>query len=194
MSLSKIIFVGMISIFFLSSCTKGIKISAPKEPDSVATIKVPEDPFFTEEVYLKDSTKRMPTSVSSEKEGEPETYIVEENDTLMLISFKLYGHHREWREIYKLNKEKIADFNNPEEGSKLIYYPPENKLRVPEGLPYLIKNGDTLSLISKEVYRDWRKWTFIWKNNSDQIEDPNIIFAGFTLYYPNLNYVLNQLQ
>ncbi|PIP94727.1 MAG: hypothetical protein COW78_09545 [Bdellovibrio sp. CG22_combo_CG10-13_8_21_14_all_39_27] len=61
------------------------------------------------------------------------------------------------------------------------------------GNPYLIKSGDSLSLISKKVYGDWREWPAIHKNNPQQIRDPNLIFAGFTLYYLPLNKIALQL-
>jgi len=61
------------------------------------------------------------------------------------------------------------------------------------GNPYLIKSGDSLSLISKKVYGDWREWPAIHKNNPKQIRDPNLIFAGFTLYYLPLNKIALQL-
>jgi nucleoid-associated protein YgaU len=36
-------------------------------------------------------------------------YLVKENDTLILISEALYGDYKKWQDIYKLNKDKIAN-------------------------------------------------------------------------------------
>jgi nucleoid-associated protein YgaU len=38
----------------------------------------------------------------------PETYTVEEGDTLMRISAKFYGTNRKWREIREANKTVIS--------------------------------------------------------------------------------------
>ena len=69
----------------------------------------------------------------------------------------------------------------------LKYKKPLHPYRPPLGDPYLIKTGDSLSLISRKVYGDYKKWDHIYRNNPRQIRDPNLIFAGFTLYYPSLN-------
>ena len=61
--------------------------------------------------------------------------------------------------------------------------PAEEFVWNPEGLPYLIRTGDTLGIISTSVYQTSRKWKMIWENNRPLIKDPNKIFAGFTLYY-----------
>jgi len=51
------------------------------------------------------------------------------------------------------------------------------------GEKYLIKVGDTLGLISNEVYGTKAKWKKLWENNRQLIKNPNRIFAGFNLYY-----------
>ena len=51
------------------------------------------------------------------------------------------------------------------------------------GLPYLIKEGDSLASISLDKYETLNKWRYIYNNNKPLIKDPNLIFAGFTLYY-----------
>jgi len=54
------------------------------------------------------------------------------------------------------------------------------------GLPYLIRRNDTLGKISNKVYGVPKHWPRIWKNNPELIQDPNKIYAGFTLYYEPL--------
>ena len=51
------------------------------------------------------------------------------------------------------------------------------------GESYLIKRGDTLGVISNDVYGTTRKWKKLWENNRQLIKDPNKIYAGFYLYY-----------
>ena len=100
----------------------------------------------------------------------------------MLIAFKVYGDYGKWKEILK---------NNPglrgkrlREGMELKYDAPNEKFDwKPQGLPHLIKSGETLGTISQDKYGTSKKWKTIWDNNKPLIKDPNLIFAGFTLYY-----------
>lgn len=67
---------------------------------------------------------------------------------------------------------------------KLSYEAPaEEFVWNPQGNPYLIRTGDTLGGISKQVYATVKKWKLLWDNNRPLIKDPNKIYAGFTLYY-----------
>lgn len=114
--------------------------------------------------------------------GEEEsTYTVKSGETLMLIAFNLYGDYRKWKDIKSLNG---LSSNNISEGMTLKYKRPDTDFSWnPQGLPYLIKRGDTLGKISNEKYGTPKKWSLIYDNNKPLIKDPNLIFAGFTLYY-----------
>lgn len=115
-----------------------------------------------------------------------EEYVVQPGDTLMILAFRMYRDVMMWKEIVKWNEDKLA-------GTTKIY--PGNKLKIkvidnngdiwqPVGDPYLIMEGDSLMRVSQNVYSGTVKyWRDIWENNSLLIKDPNIIFAGFTLYY-----------
>lgn len=111
-------------------------------------------------------------------------YQVQKNDTLMLVSYKLYGDYRRWKELYKINKEIIPSDFDLSNVDALYFKDASQLLFQPKGKPYLIKKGDSLSLISDKVYGNWKQWKKIWKNNETQIKGPNLIFAGFTLFYP----------
>ncbi|MEX1099343.1 MAG: hypothetical protein WEB87_02885, partial [Bacteriovoracaceae bacterium] len=54
----------------------------------------------------------------------------------------------------------------------------------PSGNPYLVKDGDYLGKVSMETYGTSKNWKAIWDNNKPLIKDPNVIFAGFTIYTP----------
>lgn len=109
-------------------------------------------------------------------------YTVEKNDTLMLIAFKIYGDYGKWKELASLNPEMSAE--GLKEGTVVKYNPPAEKfIWNPQGNPYLIKKGDNLGIISKDVYGITKRWKEIFDNNRPMIKDPNLIFAGFTLYY-----------
>lgn len=135
----------------------------------------------------EDSTTAMADGMLSEVGGEQRTYIVQNNETLMMISFKIYGDYRKWKELADLNREKLNGANTLKEGEEITYYAPAQEFNFnPEGNPYLIKNGDTLGTISSITYGTSRYWKNIWDNNQPLIRDPNIIFAGFTIYTPNI--------
>ena len=107
----------------------------------------------------------------------------------MLIAFNQYSDYSLWRQILADNQDVLKD------GPKLV-----NgmviKLRLPlrpfeiyphqDQHPYLIKSGDTLGGISTKVYGIQKYWRDIYLNNREQIKDPNLIFAGFTLYYRDI--------
>lgn len=116
------------------------------------------------------------------------TWTVSENETLMIIAFKIYGDYDKWREIARLNSDKLNGGHNVSTGMTLRYMTPsEPFIWNPEGNPYLIKLGDTLGKISNTTYGTNKFWRNIWDNNRPLIKDPNKIFAGFTLYTPILD-------
>ena len=51
---------------------------------------------------------------------------------------------------------------------------------------YVVKRGDTLSGIAKEVYGDGRKWRDIYEANKDKIKDPDLIQVGWELRLPKI--------
>jgi nucleoid-associated protein YgaU len=110
------------------------------------------------------------------------TYTVEEGDTLMLVAFKLYGDYLKWRDIKRANPQLQSLDLIP--GTTLNYEKPA----IPfvwsrNGNPHLIKRGESLSIISRSIYGKMQRWPEIFDNNRPMIKDPNLIFAGFTLYY-----------
>ncbi len=152
-----------------------------------------ETPLLNEETITKDSFEEEITLDLSESGNNNVSitediglYNVEKGDTLMWIAFKLYGDYSQWRKIYELNKDTIKPNYDLSLVASLRYHVPDQKFINPTGRPYFIKRGDSLSKISKKVYGQWQKWPIIYKNNSAQIKDPNLIFAGFTLFYKPL--------
>jgi len=122
------------------------------------------------------------TSVPS---GETSNYTVQSNETLMIIAFKLYGDYSRWKEIAALNASKLGGGTNISRGMSLAYSTSGAGFSFnPSGSPYLIQRGDTLGRISSRTYGTSSKWRSIWENNRPLIQDPNKIFAGFTIYLP----------
>ena len=136
------------------------------------------------DVAKKDENSNVPTEDVEElqMDGGTKEYIVKKGETLMLIAFKLFGDYGKWKEIVEQNPEiKTTGLVS---GVSIKYNSPGKVFDwKPEGLPYLIKTGDTLGKISDEKYGTPKRWRYIWENNKPLIKDPNLIFAGFTLYY-----------
>ncbi len=141
-----------------------------EEPEMVSAAEQP----MTESMPMETAAPAPEISMGSE------TYEVKEGETLMWIAFKLYGDYAKWRELQSLNSGVLSDGLQP--GDRLSYN--SNGFRwAPNGLPHLIRSGETLGTISSDKYGTSGKWRKIWDNNRDMIKDPNLIFAGFTLYY-----------
>jgi len=54
----------------------------------------------------------------------------------------------------------------------------------PEATFHVVKSGDTLSKISKEVYGDPMKYNVIFEANRPMLKDPDEIYPGQTLRIP----------
>ncbi len=54
----------------------------------------------------------------------------------------------------------------------------------PEATFHVVKSGDSLSKISKEVYGDPMKYTAIFESNKPMLEHPDKIYPGQTLRIP----------
>jgi nucleoid-associated protein YgaU len=155
---------------------------APAESDPVAdeASMDADEPVITDSEMVPESA---PT-VTTNEPGTLKTYNVQKNETLMLIAFKLYGDYERWKELANQNRDSLKGNTNIREGMTLKYMAPaEEFVWNPQGLPYLIRTGDTLGGISKTVYTTTKKWKLIWENNRPLIKDPNKIFAGFTIHY-----------
>ncbi len=123
--------------------------------------------------------------------GSLERYVVQKNETLMTVAFKIYGDYRKWRDLKKWN-EGTAN-TKISQGTSLKYYVPVEKIAwQPNGLPYMVKKKDTLQLISMDKYGTMKKWKKIYDNNRPLIRNPNLIFAGFTIYYVPLRNVASE--
>ncbi len=115
-------------------------------------------------------------------------YKVKKGDTLMQIAFKLYGDVGRWKEIQANNASKLKSQPHLNSHMTLKVRKPEREfVWQPEGLPYLIQKNDTLGIVSNNVYSTPKFWKEIWKNNEPLIKNPNVIFAGFTIYYKEKN-------
>jgi LysM repeat protein len=147
-------------------------------------VPAPADPAAT--VASEPAQAPAPAASAEPVVGEGASYTVKAGDTLMKISWEQYGTLFRWREIYQVNKSRIADPNHVPPGTT-IELPADgrNPAAAAEhnGEQYLIVQGDTLGKISNKVYGTLQKWKKLWENNRQLIRDPNKIYAGFYLYY-----------
>ncbi len=140
-----------------------------------------------QKIQIKDEEIKVGSLLNNEDVGELSTdigqYTVKSGDTLMQIAFQLYGDIGKWKVLKELN-QNILSKKPLVKGAKIRYYIPEKAFSwTPKGNPYLIKDGDTLGIISNNVYQTPKKWKALWENNKPLIKNPNRIYAGFTLYY-----------
>ena len=155
------------------------------------------DQALTEENSTQENPQQIAVDVIEETQSpitiHPDTqieltqdileYLPKKGQTLMWIAFEIYGDYRMWKDLYELNKDVLNENKDISHRPLLKYRRPASAYTQPQGSPYLVKGGDSLSKISKKVYGNWRKWPNIYENNKKQIRFPNLIFAGFTLYY-----------
>jgi nucleoid-associated protein YgaU len=210
--MDKLKIILFLSLFFMHlSCSKSSKKADPsdstesvsKETDQTeksgdesdpslaeADLEEDEEELIIEEedeemgVAKKDENSNVPTEDLEELQvaGGAKEYKVKKGETLMLIAFKLFGDYGKWKEIVAQNPEiKTTGLVS---GTSIKYISTGKAFDWrPEGLPHLIKSGDTLGKISDEKYGTPKRWKYIWENNKPLIKDPNLIYAGFTLYY-----------
>ncbi|MFG1482437.1 LysM peptidoglycan-binding domain-containing protein [Halobacteriovorax sp. HFRX-2_2] len=150
--------------------------SAMSSSDESVAVLGSEPVSPTDEILLEESVALEKDVVVTASDY----YEVQKGETLMWIAFKLYGDYRKWRDIQAMNQEALAD--GLQAGDKIKYQSGQFNWN-PVGLPHLIRRGETLGVISQDKYGTPAKWRSIWDNNRDMIKDPNLIFAGFTLYY-----------
>ena len=149
------------------------------DDDSEESEDVAADDDFDDD-FVEDD-ERTPSSVGSLNIDEQKDYVVKKGDTLMQISFNLFGDIYHWKKIAELNP---GVSNRLMAGQKIKVPASENPfVWQPSGLPYIIQTGDTLGTISKDKYGTPSKWRKIYNNNKPLIKDPNKIYAGFTIYY-----------
>lgn len=156
--------------------TRDIESSHPEEaPQEVQEEKI----ALTEEtpVMTPPDEPKIEDFLSSKKKS----YRATKDDTFMMVAFKIYGDYRRWKEIRAWNK----DVKKITEGVELFYEEPLEVFNwAPEGTPYLVRRKDTLQIISMDKYGTTKKWKRLFEHNQPLIRDPNLIFAGFTIYYP----------
>ncbi len=169
------------------------EVAPPADPAPAATSAQQEPlppplPESTESPVAAADSAPVPAPPAETDRVSPaagtQSYVVQPGDTLMKLAFEHYGNLYDWRKIYESNRASIPNPARLEPGTTLQI----EKSNIPftierHGDAYLIKQGDTLVSIAYDLYGLKQKWRKLWENNKQMIRDPNLIFAGFTLYY-----------
>lgn len=153
--------------------------SSEESDEEVAMVEPPEDEKGPE------SDTPVVTQNSDSQYGE---YTVQSGETLGVIAAKIYGDFRKWRSIYLENESQLGA-TALSAGTVLRYeMPADGEVVRPSGNPYLILRNETLGTISAKTYNgETKHWRKIWKNNEKLIWNPNLIFAGLTIFTPVLD-------
>jgi len=182
----KINFFILMSMSLLFSCS--LRNTNKKLNESSTRLEQSVTEEFTSDDLADEALFAEASAAVPEKEQDTintiQSYSVKKGDTLMLVAFKLYGNYERWREIAQMNQEVLKGSTFLESDTNLKYNYSNTELIKTDGLPYLVKNEDTLGLISKKVYGVHRWWDVVWYNNREHIKNPNHIYAGFVLFYP----------
>lgn len=101
--------------------------------------------------------------------GTRELYRVHKGDTLWHIAERSYGDPYRWLDLWR-NNPHIQNPDRIYPGDCLILRGAELSKNI-----YVIRKGDTLSWIAREVYGDPSRWRELWKKNP-HLEDPNKIY------------------
>jgi nucleoid-associated protein YgaU len=163
--------------------------AVPQSVEPAKTEPAVADPVFAAEpakpaaepAKVVEPVAAEPVASASVEGGK--SYKVKKGDTLMKIAFDQYGDLYRWKEIYEANRSRIQDPNHVPPGTVISLSGADGVVIERNGERYLIKHGDTLGIISNDVYGTKAKWKKLWENNRQLIKDPNKIYAGFSLYY-----------
>lgn len=142
-----------------SSLTDEMQGSMPEPEGQALAMTEPEEPklkdFTSHDVRVAQVVEVTPEIIPA-KTYEPapaigfqEKYQVQKGDTLMLVAFKIYGDYRKWKELKAWNGDILKSKMGP--GVELKYNVPDQVFGwKPSGMPYMVKTGDNLGMISME--------------------------------------------
>lgn len=153
----------------------------PKKYEVADTREMPIDIPAETPILVETPKVQADESFKAELSDEFSEYVVKPGDTLMMVGFRLFGDYTYWKDLKKWNKLSSMKL---EKGMVLKYKAPrEEFVWRPNGLPHLVRKGEYLGSISKDKYGTVKRWVEIFNNNKPLIKDPNLVFAGFTIYY-----------
>lgn len=131
----------------------------------------------------------------------PDTYEIASGDSLYVISQKVYGTPKHWKEIFEANRDTLEAEDRLVVGKKIRIphiaaapAPAPKAADVPSPAPielagkktHTVKSGDSLSTISKLYYKASKYWQKIAEANSKFLKDPHDLKVGMVLVIPEI--------
>lgn len=103
--------------------------------------------------------------------------VKEENGRLHIQGVAAYQYEKDllWDEIKKIGGENPSDLVADIQVSDQSIY-----------AKHTVKSGESLSKIAKQYYGSANQYNTIFKANTDQLENPDLIHPGQVLKIPNL--------
>src|SRR5215204_3902055 len=112
-------------------------------------------------------------------------HVVKSGDDLWSLSEHFYGDGRQWRKIAMANPRLLSGGpDRLEPGWRLTIPDVESSDAESETRTVVVKRGDTLSSIAKEIYGSDSDWPRILHANRAQLSDPDDIVPGLRLVLP----------
>ena len=121
----------------------------------------------------------------SDERDRGHVHLVESGDDLWSLSEHYYGDGRHWRKIAMANPQLLTGGpDRLEPGWRLSIPDVESPDAGSEARTIVVKRGDTLSSIAKEVYGSESLWPRILRANRAQLGDADDIVPGVRLVLP----------
>jgi len=131
----------------------------------------------------------------------PTLYTVKAGDNLYKIAQRTLGDGSRYREIYKLNRDRMQNENTLKQGMKLKIPAPggrgetatasaaTGRAAQPDTRPdtpqtYTVRSGDNLYKIAQRTLGDGERYREIYAANRDKLADENTLEAGQVLKIP----------
>ncbi len=162
---------------------------AMSTPVSTSTTTSPSEPVAQKAASKKSSPSapaRSPLVQSSDR-GDGIVYMVQPGETLGSISHKVFGNSGRWQDIASLSG--LANPNVIFPGDELML-PKDaqsesfaSQVQAEPKIQIVVQEGDTLAKIAQKHFGNSAGWMVIWKQNQDQIKNPDTIFAGQNLAF-----------
>jgi nucleoid-associated protein YgaU len=118
--------------------------------------------------------------------GSKMAYIVVKGDSLSKIAKRVFSDTARWRELASASAIRNPNLIYP--GDVVYYQLDKSSLQFAKNYESLrkeettVKEGETLSQVSRRVYGNGDQWRVLWRYN-DQINDPTHLKAGDSVYY-----------
>ena len=143
------------------------------------------------------SEAHQPAAPSHDGE-EPAEYEVQRGDSYWRIAEHYTGSGSRWRELRDLNVGRFHVNGTPFVADSKLIHPGDHLLlpvawaaattptakSAPGGAVHVVIRGENLSRIASEELGDPDRWPEIYRLNDDQIDDPNLVYAGQALRIP----------